>query len=67
MLSIFLTLYTSAERNSMSLLPSATEGAWAVRVSLGLGVAGLCPITVEEEKQVNNMMQADLFMMHRIS
>ena len=67
MLSIFLTLYTSAERNSMSLLPSATEGAWAVRVSLDLGVAEFCPNIVEEERQVNNMMKAHLFMMHRIS
>ena len=67
MLSIFLTLYTSAERNSMSLPPTATGGAWAITVSLGFEVAVLCPFTIEEERLANNMMKAHLFMARRIS
>ena len=51
----------------MSLLPSATVGAWVDMVSLGLGVFVFCPITVEEERLTNNMMKAHLFMIHRIS
>ena len=48
----------------MSLLPSATAGAWVAIVSLDMGVAVFCPFTIEEERQVNNMMEAHLFMIH---
>jgi hypothetical protein len=48
------------------LLPTATGGACVDSVSLGFGTVGLCPFAIEEKRQVNNMMKAHLFMMHRI-
>jgi hypothetical protein len=67
MLSIFFTLYTSAERNSMSLDPDVTGGDCTVRLSLAIGVIGVCPFTEEKLRPDNNMMRAHLFMIHRIS
>jgi hypothetical protein len=67
MLSIFLTLYTSAERNSMSLPPVLTGGAIVGIVSFGMGLIGFCPLTIIEDRMANDMKKAHLFMMHRIS